>query len=293
MSRIPPPSPIERRSGRVSESPLAPPDEWSVHLMLRRRVVLLGRLRLDAARAAAGNPPPRVSALMVTRDRPALARAAVECYRRQTHPARELVIVDDGESDELARHVARLDDPSIRLIRPAGARRTLGELRNLAVAEATGELVAQWDDDDLSDPRRLEVQLAALAALGAEASCLLRWRIWWPAERRLAESAARVWEGSLLAVKAALPAYPPRTRGEDTPVLAELMRRRRLALVDAPELYLYVRHGANRFEAGHFEAHWQRATRRWIGSEYERELAALGERLPLGAHLAAAAGSAR
>ena len=89
---------------------------------------------------------------MVTAARPASARLAVECFQRQSYPNREMVIIDDGPTDDLADYVAGLADERIRMVRLASTDKTLGELRNTAVANAHGELVCQWDDDDLSDP---------------------------------------------------------------------------------------------------------------------------------------------
>jgi glycosyltransferase involved in cell wall biosynthesis len=263
-------------------------DDFTVNLLVRKRIVLHSSLRVAALREASEEADlPLVSALMVTRDRAPRSRCAVECYRRQTYPRRELVIVDDGRSDELERAIRDLDDPSIRIIRLTDEGHTLGELRNLAIERAAGEFVAQWDDDDLCDPRRLEVQMAAILALCADASFLERWRIWWPAARRLVDSRPRVWEGSLVATRDAIGAYPPLRRGEDTPVVAELLRRHRVALVDAPHLYVYVRHDVNTFGVEHFEAHWRLASRRYEGRDYEREIETLRDRMPLGAYLEA------
>src|SRR3546814_2213983 len=72
-------------------------------------------------------PPPLISCLMVTRGRAARAALSIECYRRQSHPRRELVIVDDDPGGPLARYVAALGDrrsapPACRIAgRPRGS----------------------------------------------------------------------------------------------------------------------------------------------------------------------------
>jgi hypothetical protein len=205
---------------------------------------------------------PLVSALMVTRDRAALAACSIECFRRQTWPQRELVIVDDGPDQMLAEHVRQLDDPRIRMVRLADAALPLGALRNHAVAEARGELICQWDDDDLSHPNRMELQVAALTAFGGEACVLARETLWWPRSGRVALSQARLWESSLLARRATLPPYPELRRGEDTPVIEALAARGRLVLLDRPHLHVYVVHGGNSFPATHFERAWEAASER-------------------------------
>ncbi|MEI6239838.1 MAG: glycosyltransferase [Planctomycetia bacterium] len=236
------------------------------------------------ATASRDDAKPLVSCLMVTRDRADLARFAIAAFLRQTYPQRELVIVDDGPDDALARYVEALARPEIRMLRLPDERAPLGELRNRAVDHARGRYVAQWDDDDLSDPQRLECQYHVLRQTGAHACLLGRWMMWWPERQRLAISPARPWEGSLVCEKAVMPRYPTIRRGEDTPVVEQLLRTARVATIDLPRLYTYVVHGANTFDAGHFDVHWQRATARFIGSRYRAVLGEMAKRLPIEAY---------
>lgn len=58
-----------------------------------------------------------------------------------------------------------LSDPRVKEVmveRPE----TLGELRNMALDAADGELVITWDDDDWFDPRRMEIQADAWRRTG-------------------------------------------------------------------------------------------------------------------------------
>jgi len=236
------------------------------------------------ATASRDGARPLISCLMVTRDRADLARFAIAAFLRQTYPQRELVIIDDGPNDALARYVEALARPEIHMLRLPDEGAPLGELRNRAVDQARGVYVAQWDDDDLSDPQRLECQYHVLRQTGAKACLLSRWMMWWPERQRLAISPARPWEGSLLCEKAAMPRYPTIRRGEDTPVVEHLLRTARVAMIDLPRLYTYVVHGANTFDTGHFEAHWQRATARFSGSRYQAVLGEMSKRLPTEAY---------
>ncbi|MBA6438272.1 glycosyltransferase [Streptomyces sp. GMR22] len=242
-----------------------------------------GTLDLDAQRArwAEGAPAPLVSCLMVTGDRPRLAERAIRCFLTQTYPRAELVVVDDGTDDTLEQHVRTLADPRVRLHRLPPEGRPLGDLRNAAVELATGPYVCQWDDDDLYDPERLDVQMAALLGLGATACFLARERLWWPARRMLAVSGTRVWEGSMVCAKEALPRYPALRHGEDTPVAEQVVRTGRVASVDAPELYTYVHHGENTFDAPHFAGLFDAATQLWTGGDYAPAVRALAARLPV------------
>jgi glycosyltransferase involved in cell wall biosynthesis len=72
----------------------------------------------------------------------------------QGHPDFEVVLVDDGGSDDLAGWAARLGDPRVRVVRQENA--GVSAARNRGVAEARGELVAFCDSDDLWEAFTLE-----------------------------------------------------------------------------------------------------------------------------------------
>ncbi len=230
--------------------------------------------------------PSLVSCVMITRGGLSPGQYAVECFRRQTYANRELVIVVDGSAVELLEHVATLNDARIRCVRQTGPKIPLGELRNLAIANALGEYICLWDDDDLSDPERVEVQLAALQASGADACLLHRCTLWWPKRHRLGISRARLWENSTLARKAVLPAFPAIQYCEDTPVIEELSWRSPILGLEAPHLYTYIFHNANSVAGDNFVAHFNHAGKRWLGDDYVARLESLNARLPVRDYLA-------
>src|SRR5262249_4001230 len=68
---------------------------------------------------------PLVSVILTTRDRPRFLAVALACYRRQTYPHRELIVVDDG--DDFPADEARIAAVGGRLLRvepgtPLGAK---------------------------------------------------------------------------------------------------------------------------------------------------------------------------
>lgn len=211
-----------------------------------------------------------VSCLCVTRGRPADLARSIGGFLDQRHADKELVIVferDDTATIELlsSRVVGSVvDDGPRTVVTPAGpivvagvdrgTGTTLGELRNIAVELARGDLFCQWDDDDLHDPRRIAGQLAALARSGKAACLLSRWLIHHVPSDAVYLSLARDcgWEGSLLCARADAPRYPHLRRGEDTPVVSALHARRAVVLLDRPELYVYRVHGSNTWSADHF-----------------------------------------
>ncbi|PZU82589.1 MAG: glycosyltransferase family 2 protein [Chelatococcus sp.] len=82
--------------------------------------------------------------------------------RGQTHGNLEILVVDDGSSDETPdialRHAGM--DPRIRLIRQDNA--GVAAARNSGIAHARGRYVAPIDADDLWAPDKIERQMAAI-----------------------------------------------------------------------------------------------------------------------------------
>ena len=196
---------------------------------------------------------------MVTAARPASARLAVECFQRQSYPNREMVIIDDGPTDDLADYVAGLADERIRMVRLASTDKTLGELRNTAVANAHGELCASGTTTICPTPIASGGRSESFT-IPVRMRALERWTILWTDGPRIAIGTRRLWEGSMVARREALIEYPALRRGEDSPVAEAIVIRGTVALLDLPELYIYLVHGNNTFDAAHFDAHWDAAT---------------------------------
>jgi glycosyltransferase involved in cell wall biosynthesis len=96
---------------------------------------------------------PRVSVVIPTYNNAALLHETLDGVRRQTFRDLEVIVVDDGSTDETAEAVSRYDS-SIRYVRqtnqgPAAARNTGAEL-------ARGEFLAFCDHDDIWKEKHLE-----------------------------------------------------------------------------------------------------------------------------------------
>lgn len=102
-----------------------------------------------------------VSVLLPVRDGQAHLADAIHSVLDQTLRALELIVIDDGSSDDSARVAAEIGraDDRLRLLRrdPAGIPAAL----NAGLAVARGHWVARMDADDLSLPERFERLLAA------------------------------------------------------------------------------------------------------------------------------------
>ncbi len=107
---------------------------------------------------------PRVSVLLPARDAAATVRAAAVSILRQTERVLSLVCVDDGSADATPEALAGLAgrDRRVRVLRGPGEGIARALERGRAACDA--EVIARMDADDVAHPRRLERQLAALAA---------------------------------------------------------------------------------------------------------------------------------
>jgi hypothetical protein len=239
-----------------------------------------------ASLAEAAGYRPLVSCLMVTGRRRELAGQAVAAFRRQTYANRELVVIDDSGND-LPAFVQDDDGGRIRWIQVPPEGKPLGALRNLALAEARGSLLCQWDDDDLSSSMRLERQAMAIFASGADACGLNRLQMWWPARNRFAISSNRIWECALMWRRGTITAYPELRAGEDTPPVQELAAKGRICMLDAPTLYTYICHGQNTFSEAHWDSLWTAASQHWEESACETRLRIMQPALPVHEYLLA------
>jgi glycosyltransferase involved in cell wall biosynthesis len=107
--------------------------------------------------------------------------AAIDSLRAQTYEDWELVVVDDGSTDDTAArvHAHARDESRIRLIRTPP--RSRGAARNTALAAVSGEFVAICDADDTSVATRYEQQVDYLrrapeiGVLGAQVADFGAW----------------------------------------------------------------------------------------------------------------------
>jgi len=91
-----------------------------------------------------------VSVVLPTRDRAHLLPRAVQSVLEQEHVRVELLVVDDGSTDDTAAVLAAIHDPRLTVL--AGQGRGAAAARNLAVQRATGEFIAFADDDNIMVP---------------------------------------------------------------------------------------------------------------------------------------------
>ena len=104
---------------------------------------------------------PRVSVVVAARNAAGTLGPCLESLGRLTYPKVEILVADDGSSDDTAAIALR----SGAMVVPSNGRGP-SAARNLAVARATGEVLAFTDADCTVDPGWLTALVAALRTAG-------------------------------------------------------------------------------------------------------------------------------
>lgn len=101
------------------------------------------------------------SVVLPTYNRAGLIARTIQSVLDQTWESWELIIIDDGSTDETAQVVSPfLKDARIRYLRQTNSGQAVA--RNRGISTATGDYIAFLDSDDLWLPMKLELQAEAL-----------------------------------------------------------------------------------------------------------------------------------
>lgn len=108
----------------------------------------------------------RCTVVVPTRNRAARLARTLVTLQAQDHPDLEILVCDDGSTDDTAAQVAALGDPRVRLVPADGSGGSVAAARNRGLAAASGRWVAFCDDDDLWHPSKLSGQVAEMERTG-------------------------------------------------------------------------------------------------------------------------------
>lgn len=104
---------------------------------------------------------PLVSVILPTHNRANVLGRAIRSVLAQTFPRLELIVVDDGSTDETADVVADFDDSRIRYLKTEQSNGAAAA-RNLGVHSSNASLLAFQDSDDEWLVDKLRIQVAAM-----------------------------------------------------------------------------------------------------------------------------------
>jgi glycosyltransferase involved in cell wall biosynthesis len=103
---------------------------------------------------------PKVSVVIPTYNRADKVRSAIESVLAQTFSDLEVIVVDDGSSDDTGKILEEMFGDRIRY--HAQANQGASVARNKGIEEARGDWIAFLDSDDLWEKEKLEWQFKAL-----------------------------------------------------------------------------------------------------------------------------------
>ncbi len=116
------------------------------------------------------NKKPIVSVIIPTYNRAKWLEKSIKSVLNQTYQDFELIVVDDGSTDNTKKVVESFKDERIRFFQQTKAfpikSQGAAAARNIGIKKAKGRLIAFNDDDDLWRKRKLEKQVSAFKRTG-------------------------------------------------------------------------------------------------------------------------------
>jgi glycosyltransferase involved in cell wall biosynthesis len=109
----------------------------------------------------------RVSALTIIHNRADLFAETIRSVLEQSYPVHELIVIDDGSTEDVKAVTDSFNDPRIRYfyVKRIGV---ISKLRNLALSKSTGEVMAFIDSDDLWHRDKIKLHMEAMQMQQAE-----------------------------------------------------------------------------------------------------------------------------
>lgn len=117
-----------------------------------------------------------MSVIVSVYERVHLLRCALSSVMRQSHPTFEVVVVDDGSTEDIAQVVTAMKDSRISYYRQQNT--GVSAARNAGVAKAVGEYVAFLDSDGEGCANWLELLCSGFDEPNVRAVCCgLDWQL--------------------------------------------------------------------------------------------------------------------
>ena len=109
-----------------------------------------------------------VSAILPTYNRADYVSGAIETVLGQSHDEIEIVVVDDGSTDDTRERLAAYAEDDRVRVRHNGENRGISASMNRAADLADGEFICVLNDDDRWHPEKVEKQLATFERAGED-----------------------------------------------------------------------------------------------------------------------------
>ncbi|MCR5120144.1 MAG: glycosyltransferase family 2 protein [Lachnospiraceae bacterium] len=104
------------------------------------------------------NKNEKVSVIVPVHNAEKYLAETINSILKQSYKNLEILLVDDGSTDQSMKIAASFDDERIRLLSNTG-RHSAADARNLGIKESTGRYIAYLDADDIWDEKKIEKTL--------------------------------------------------------------------------------------------------------------------------------------
>lgn len=120
---------------------------------------------------------PLVSVIVPAYNAADLIERTIRSVLNQTYPHLEVLVIDDGSTDDTAAVVEAIAqrDPRVVLFRQPNS--GVAAARNLGITQAKGEFIAPIDADDLWYPAQIQRQVACFLSSSASVGVVYSWSI--------------------------------------------------------------------------------------------------------------------
>ena len=150
--------------------------KWPTHPSARR-LVGMGGTRDEEASIGRGMDGPAVTIVLTTFQRGHVVASAIDSVLAQTYPALDVVVVDDGSTDDTPTVLARYaDDPRVRIVTlPRNSGATAAKNAGLDALPGPCDLFGMVDSDDRLLPTAVEHVVGAFEGHGRRPSLVFAW----------------------------------------------------------------------------------------------------------------------
>jgi glycosyltransferase involved in cell wall biosynthesis len=94
---------------------------------------------------------PLISAKCITYGRVDTLEESLHSFLQQTYPNKEMIIINDYPLQKL-----QFDHPQVKIVNLDETFNTIGSKENFATNLCEGEIICQWDDDDVALPNHMD-----------------------------------------------------------------------------------------------------------------------------------------
>lgn len=122
-----------------------------------------------------------ISVIIPTYNRQHTLKRAIDSVLLQTYPVKEIIIIDDGSTDD-SEHLIKHEYPSLRYLYQPNT--GVSAARNLGITSAKHQWIALLDSDDSWHPKKIAAQLNALQQQPDMAFCHTN-EIWYRHDKRV------------------------------------------------------------------------------------------------------------